>query len=57
MLPPARADTPAKERIVSNLAGATLLLVSMLVSVGAGRAVLTLIISLLFTAPDVARRP
>jgi hypothetical protein len=42
---------------VSNLAGATLLLVSMLVSVGAGRAVLSVIISLLFTAPDVSRRP
>ena len=29
----------------------------MLVSVGAGRAVLSVIISLLFTAPDVSRRP
>jgi hypothetical protein len=43
--------------IVSNLAGATLLLVSMLVSVGAGRAVLSVIIGLLFTHQGISRRP
>lgn len=41
---------------MSNLAGATLLLVGMLVSVAAGRAVLSVIISLLFSNPGIARR-
>ena len=42
---------------MSNLAGATLLLVGMVVSVGAGRAVLSVIIGLLFTQPGITRRP